>query len=109
MPASVAPCAAAMHVRAGALSAAVLFARESGCTCEHPLPMSTAQRVLVIDAGRTGNSARLLDRACEWLAGAEIERIALAERPSFEAHRDRIERANAYVIATGTYWDSWSS
>lgn len=70
-------------------------------------------RVLAIDAGlggAPGNSAVLLDRAIALLAPhTAIDRVTLAASPDFATHRDALARADALVIATGTYWDSWSS
>jgi NAD(P)H-dependent FMN reductase len=69
-------------------------------------------RVAVINAGvggSTGNSARLCEHASRGLAGVDSEVVVLAERSGFEANRALIERADALVFATGTYWDAWSS
>lgn len=70
-------------------------------------------RVLAIQAGLGGdggNSAVLLDRALDLLRPhAEIERASLVDDARFATHRAAVERADALVIATGTYWDSWSS
>src|SRR5262245_2941418 len=68
-------------------------------------------RVAIVNgglAGVAGNSAVLCDRAARCLerAGVEIERVVLAEARFDPAP---IERAGALVIATGTYWSSWSS
>lgn len=70
-------------------------------------------RIFALDgslAGDGGNSSALLDAAAGHLrAHAAIERAALASAPGFAAHRDALAAADALVIATGTYWDSWSS
>lgn len=70
-------------------------------------------RVLAIQAGlggTTGNGAILLAHALEHLAPhAELETAVLATAPGFAPHRDAIARADAIVIATGTYWDGFSS
>ena len=70
-------------------------------------------RVLAIQAGLGGdggNSAVLLDRALDLLRPhAEVERASLVDAPGFATHRAALERAEALVISTGTYWDSWSS
>lgn len=75
--------------------------------------MSAAPRALAIDGslgGTEGSSAVLLEDAIALLGpSAEIERVCLARVPGFAAHRDAIARAEAILIATGTYWDSWSS
>lgn len=68
--------------------------------------------VLAIDgslAGEHGNSAALLDAATGALRGEEITRVSLAAAPGFAAHRAALAAADALVVATGTYWDSWSS
>lgn len=70
-------------------------------------------RILAIQAGlggAEGNGAVLLAHAIEHLAPhADVETAVLAARPGFTAHRDAIARADAVVIATGTYWDGFSS
>jgi NAD(P)H-dependent FMN reductase len=70
-------------------------------------------RVLAIQAGLGGdggNGAVLLDQAVRWLAPhAEIERVTLDGASTFASHEPALARADALVIATGTYWDSWSS
>lgn len=61
--------------------------------------------------GAHGNSAVLCDIAARWLSqrAIHVERVTLAEEPGFAAHRVSLERAHMIVLATGTYWDSWSS
>lgn len=70
-------------------------------------------RIVTIDgslAGDRGNSCVLLDAASELLRPrATVERVVLARAPGFAGHRETIAAADAVVIATGTYWDSWSS
>lgn len=70
-------------------------------------------RVLAIQAGLGGdggNSAALLDRALELLRPhADVERASLIADARFATHRDALGRADAVIVATGTYWDSWSS
>lgn len=72
-------------------------------------------RVLLIDASLTGpggNCSRLLDALDLRLAGrARVERVALSGREalSFADLEPRLRAADAFVFATGTHWDSWSS
>lgn len=68
-------------------------------------------RVLVLNAslhGENGNCAVALDGATRWLAGCQIERYSL-DGSDLEDVMSAIGRADALLIATGTYWDSWSS
>lgn len=70
-------------------------------------------RILALDGslgGDDGNSSVLLDAAVELLRpSATVDRAVLAREPGFAAHRAALAAADALVIATGTYWDSWSS
>jgi NAD(P)H-dependent FMN reductase len=70
-------------------------------------------RILAIQAGLggvEGNGAALLAHAIERLAPeADVEAVVLARAPGFAAHRAALERADGVVIATGTYWDGFSS
>lgn len=70
-------------------------------------------RILALDGslgGDHGNSSVLLDAATELLRSeATVERATLARAPGFVAHRAALAAADAIVVATGTYWDSWSS
>lgn len=69
-------------------------------------------QVLTIDgslAGERGNSAALLDAATAALPGVRVSRATLAAAPGFSAHRAALAAADALIVATGTYWDSWSS
>lgn len=84
-----------------------------------PVPPAPADgqlpRVLLIDAslsGPGGNCSRLLDTLDARLAGrAHTGRIALSGRDgeTFAALEPRLRAADAFVFATGTHWDSWSS
>lgn len=50
------------------------------------------------------------DRAREALrSSVAVDRIVLARKPGFAAHRRVLEAASGFVFSTGTYWDSWSS
>lgn len=74
---------------------------------------SSRPRILTIQAGlggETGNGAALLAHALAHLAPhAELEHAVLATAPGFAPHRDALERADAVVIVSGTYWDGISS
>ena len=75
--------------------------------------MSDTPRILALDAslaGDDGNSAALLERAADHLRPhAAVTRACLARDPGFTAHAAALAAAHALVIATGTYWDGWSS
>lgn len=75
--------------------------------------MANRPRVFALNAGlggSTGNSSVLVARAAALLAPhAEVELADLASEPGFAPHRARLERADALLIATGTYWDGFSS
>lgn len=59
--------------------------------------------------GLEGNGARLLEHAAPFLEQVDTRLCVLANEPSFEAHRETLARAQAFVFVTGTYWDGWSS
>ncbi len=60
--------------------------------------------------GAEGNSAALLDLAARHLAPrAEVSRIDLSVEEGFATHAEAVGRAQGFVFATGTYWDSWGS
>ena len=72
-------------------------------------------RVLLLDAslaGPGGNSSALLDLLAAHLAPhADLERAALSgpAGASFATLKPALRAADAFVFATGTHWDSWSS
>ena len=72
-------------------------------------------RVLLLDAslsGPGGNSSILLDLLAARLATrALVERVALSgpSARDFAALEPALHAADAFVFATGTHWDSWSS
>jgi NAD(P)H-dependent FMN reductase len=77
-------------------------------------------RILLLNAslaGREGNSARLLAALASHLAPhAELLRATLAgpgpgsaESTDFTNLQPALRAADAFVFATGTHWDSWSS
>jgi multimeric flavodoxin WrbA len=61
-------------------------------------------------SGRSGNSQAVLEafaRSCSW---AKTEVVELADRPIEQTDLERLlQRADAFVFASGTYWDSWGS
>ena len=75
--------------------------------------MSAAPRILALDAslaGADGNSAALLGLAADHLRPhATVARACLARDPDFAVHAPALAAADALVLATGTYWDGWSS
>ena len=79
------------------------------------VPSPARPRVLLIDAslaGPGGNSAALLDLLTERLAPhAIVDRAALSGSgaQTFTALEPALRAADAFVFATGTHWDSWSS
>ena len=78
-------------------------------------PAAGRPRVLLLDAslaGPGGNSSRLLDRIASLLAPhADLERAELSGPGgrTFAALEPSLRSADAFVFATGTHWDSWSS
>lgn len=82
-----------------------------------PAPAVTARRprILILNAslaGPTGNSARLLAMLAPRLAAhADLEHAVLAgpAAATFATLAPALQAADAFVFATGTHWDSWSS
>ena len=78
-------------------------------------PETARPRVLLLDAslaGPGGNSSALLDLLAPRLAPfAEIDQAALSgpAGKNFAALEPALRAADAFVFATGTHWDSWSS
>lgn len=75
--------------------------------------MAARPRLFALNAGlggSDGNSSVLVARAAMHLAPhAEVEIAVLASEPGFAAHRERLLRADGILIASGTYWDGFSS
>lgn len=69
-------------------------------------------RVLLLNAGLNGhggNTHALLERVREQLEpAADVVLLHLAAQPGYAAMRLELERADGFVIGTGTHWDSWS-
>ncbi|MBZ0122119.1 MAG: NAD(P)H-dependent oxidoreductase [Sandaracinaceae bacterium] len=60
--------------------------------------------------GGSGNTAALLEHAARVIGErARVIAITLAERPGFARHEAALRGADALLLGTGTYWDSWSS
>lgn len=81
-----------------------------------PTPATSARpRALLLDAslaGPGGNSSRLLDQlAAHLVPHATVERAALSgpDPKTFASLEPALRSADAFVFATGTHWDSWSS
>lgn len=76
---------------------------------------SARPRVLLLDASLTGpggNSSALLGLLATHLDPlAQVERVALSgpAGTNFAALEPSLRAADAFVFATGTHWDSWSS
>ncbi len=76
-------------------------------------------RILLLNAslaGETGNTAVLFAQAHRLLARrATVTTITLAgmpnggDSPDFASLRPQLAAADAFLIGTGTHWDSWSS
>jgi NAD(P)H-dependent FMN reductase len=87
-------------------------ASRGGASSPGPLPRP---RVLLLDAslaGPGGNSSALLDLLATYLEPlAHVERGALsgASGADFTTLEPALRAADAFVFATGTHWDSWSS
>ncbi len=81
----------------------------------HPATSARRPRILLLNAslaGPTGNSARLLALLAPRLAPhAELHHAALAgpAAVTFASLEPALHSADAFVFATGTHWDSWSS
>ena len=60
--------------------------------------------------GEGGKTAALVERAVRQLGPrARVTTLSLAEQPGFDPHVAVLASADAFLFATGTYWDSWSS
>ncbi len=70
-------------------------------------------RILLLNAalgGSEGNTAAALEHLVKHLSPhADIARITLAAKPTPDKMLPLLEASDAFVIATGTHWDSWSS
>lgn len=70
-------------------------------------------RVLVLNGalgGGAGNTAVMLRRATRALGErAEVDVCTLADEPDASAALARVATADALLVATGVYWDSWGS
>lgn len=70
-----------------------------------------SQRILLINgsaSGRQGNTAVVLEHiALHLRLQAEIDDLVLAEDCDESSWELRIRASQAFVFATGTYWDSW--
>jgi chromate reductase len=81
------------------------------------LPIGTARRprLLLLNAslaGPAGNSARLLALLAPRLAPhADLHHVTLAgpDAATFATLEPTLRSSDAFVFATGTHWDSWSS
>lgn len=75
--------------------------------------MSQRHSILMLDGslhGEGGNTSRVLDRAQARLSGsAEVFRRELARGFKVSELITDLRRADAIVVGTGTYWDSWGS
>jgi len=78
-------------------------------------PTASRPRILLLNAslaGHEGNSARLLALLAPRLAPHAVLTHATLAGPqatTFAALAPALNAADAYVFATGTHWDSWSS
>jgi NAD(P)H-dependent FMN reductase len=72
-------------------------------------------KILILDGslgGRTGNTAKAIDifsRALMSQADVPVEIDIVELRTSSMPSKERISLADAFVFASGTYWDSWGS
>lgn len=75
--------------------------------------MSERPRITILNGslgGHEGNTAQAIATLARLLAThARVECVALAEANAIEEARELIPRSQAFVFATGTYWDSWGS
>jgi NAD(P)H-dependent FMN reductase len=73
--------------------------------------MAGAKNILIINAGlngETGNTAALLRVAERALAPHVQTHITLAAGSRYTEVQPAVHAADAFVIGTGTHWDSWS-
>ncbi len=74
--------------------------------------MAELRRVLVVNAGLNGargNTAVLLARVAAHLSPrVSVVTVTLAEGGGYAAVRRELQQADAFVVGTGTHWDSWS-
>ncbi len=70
-------------------------------------------RILLVNAslgGTDGNTAAALDHLAKHLRPhVDLARVTLAAKPPFEKTVELIAASDAFVFATGTHWDAWSS
>lgn len=60
--------------------------------------------------GANGNTAQVLAKVRSLLSvHADLDEVTLAGLPSFEEIENKLTKANGFLFATGTYWDSWGS
>lgn len=97
-------------------TAASAAPRPQGDAAPGTIPAPSAHRrprIAILNAalgGEAGNTAVLLALAHERLvAVADVSIVVLAREAVFENIRPTLAGADAFVIGTGTHWDSWSS
>lgn len=90
-------------------------ARQSPAPVTMPLtpPAGQRPRILLINAslgGTEGNTAAALDHLAKHLRpAADLARVTLASRPQPKKVVELMVASDAFVFATGTHWDGWSS
>jgi multimeric flavodoxin WrbA len=70
-------------------------------------------RVLVLNGalgGKGGNTASMLERTIKILRPhADVDVVTLVDEPDVSIILPRFDAADAFLLATGVYWDSWGS
>lgn len=71
------------------------------------------KNILVIDGslhGKNGNTGRLLEKFIVQLPETiRVDYLELCSCSDITAQQNRFNKADGFVFATGTYWQSWSS
>jgi multimeric flavodoxin WrbA len=70
------------------------------------------KKILVLDGslhGRGGNTNGVTEELLKLLNDVEIDYIELKNVTNASVLEDKIRKADGYIVATGTYWQSWGS
>jgi multimeric flavodoxin WrbA len=72
------------------------------------------KKILVLNgsiSGQTGNTQYLIDLACSKIENCEILHLLdLQEKKITSGElKNKLKKADAFIFASGTYWDSWGS
>ncbi len=71
------------------------------------------KRIVILNGslrGKNGNTGQVVDELASYFKeGYEIDHIELKDVADISSLEDRLNRADGFVVATGTYWQSWGS